>query len=273
MADELPLSGSEGALMKLDQHFFRVLAIAGLSVSIAAAQTTGTTGAAANPQTGTVTDTEGNRTGKQGTTAGTPASQSGTANEHTGHVAGAAGNTRADSGDMVGKTDRQFMMKAAQGGMMEVQLAQMAQQKAASDDVKQFARQLEQDHSKANDQLKKIATERGVDLPSDIGQHQQQVAKLQNLSGEEFDRAFMKMQVQHHKKDINDFKKHANRSMDTNVKEFANAQLPVLQQHYERAQQIAANTGTRSRKADKMDPGKNESGSSTGNQEQGSRNQ
>lgn len=250
--------------MKIHQNFFRGLAIAGLSVSMAAAQTTGT---------GTVTDTERNRTGSQGTTAGTPASQSGTANEPAGHVAGAAGHKQPGSEEMVGKTDRQFMMKAAQGGMMEVQVAQLAQQKAASEDVKEFARKLEQDHSKANDQLKKIAQERGVDLPSDIGQHQQQVAKLQNLSGEEFDRAFMKMQVQHHKKDINEFKKHSNRSMDTNVKEFANAQLPVLQQHYERAQQIAANTGTRSRKADKMKSGSNESGSSTGNQEQGSRNQ
>lgn len=271
--------------MKIHQNFYRVMAIAGLSVSMAAAQTTGTTGTSGNQQTtgtgtGTVTDTERNRTGKQGTTAGTPASQSGTANEPAGHVAGAAGSRQAGAEDMVGKTDRQFMMKAAQGGMMEVQVAQMAQQKAASDDVKQFARQLEQDHSKANDQLKKIAQERGVDLPNDIGQHQQHVAKLQNLSGEEFDRAFMKMQVQHHKKDINEFKKHANRSMDTNLKEFANAQLPVLQQHYERAQQIAANTGTRSRKSDKMnatDDKRNatdkESGSSTGNQGQGSRNQ
>jgi putative membrane protein len=165
---------------------------------------------------------------------------------------------------MVGKSDQQFMTKAAQSGMMEVKMAQMAQQKAASSEVKEYARKLEQDHSKANDQLKKIAQDRGVQLPSDMGQHQQQMAKFENLSGEEFDRAYMKMQVQHHKKDIGEFKKHQNRSMDTDLKEFATAQLPILQQHYEQAQQLNSSTGTRSRKADQSgNTGASQSGGST----------
>jgi putative membrane protein len=203
--------------MRIYQNFFRAFAIASLTLSIATAQSTSTSG-----QTST-----------------------------GGQAAGSSSTAQAESGAMVGKTDMTFMTKAAQGGMMEVQLAQMAQQKAASDDVKAYARKLEEDHSKANEQLKKIAQERNVQLPSDIGQHQQQVAKFQNLSGQEFDRAFMKMQVQHHKKDIGEFKKYQTRSMDTDLKEFAAAQMPVLQQHYEQAQQLAANTGTRSRTADK----------------------
>ena len=269
--------------MKLHQNFFRAFAIAGLSLSIATAQSTGTSGntgssagagqsqsgatgtgsaGQSDRQSGATSGTAAGQSGVTGTGAGT---QSGAAGQHSGHVAGAAGNNQSGSGDMIGKNDRQFMTKAAQSGMMEIQLAQMAQQKAASDDVKAYARKLEQDHSKANDQLKKIAQERGVDLPSDMGQHQQQMAKFQNLSGEEFDRQYMRMQVQHHKKDISEFKKHQNRSMDSDLKEFASAQLPVLQQHYEQAQQLSASTGTRARKADKNNSGTTDQGSgSTG---------
>ena len=160
-----------------------------------------------------------------------------------------SGQATNSPAEMVGKTDMTFMTKAAQGGMMEIHLAQMAQQKAASENVKSYARKLEEDHSKASEQLKKIAQERSVQLPSDMGEHQKHVAKFQNLSGEEFDRAFMKMQVQHHKKDIGEFRKYQTRSMDTDLKEFAAAQMPVLQQHFEQAQQVA-NTATRSRTAD-----------------------
>lgn len=251
------------------QSFFRALAIAGLSISIATAQNTGTPGTTATPGTDRTPGSDRTQSGKQTAAPGsTSRTQTGTQDQQSGHVAGAAGNKQTDSQEMVGKTDKQFMTKAAQSGMMEIQLAQMAQQKAASEDVKAYARKLEQDHSKANDQLKKIAEERGVQLPSDIGQHQQQVAKFQNLSGEEFDRAYMKMQVQHHKKDISEFRKHENRSMDTNLKEFASAQLPVLQQHYEQAQQLSASTGTRARKADKMSES---SPGNTGDQERGSK--
>jgi putative membrane protein len=164
---------------------------------------------------------------------------------------------------MVGRPDQQFMDNVAQSSMMEIELAKLAQQKAASSEVKEYARKLEQDHSKASDQLKKIAQERGVQLPSDMGKHQQQLAKFQNLSGEEFDRAYIKAQVKHHKKDIGQFKKYQDRGMDTDVKEFAAAQLPILQQHHDQAQQLSASTGTRSRKADKSSDSSSSSNSSS----------
>ena len=257
--------------MKLHhQSFVRALAIAGLSISIATAQNTNTSGTTATP------GTDRTQSGSQSSssTTGSGAQSGSQSRQQSGHVAGAAGNSESGNQDMVGKNDKMFMTKAAQSGMMEVHLAQMAQQKAASDDVKAYARKLEQDHSKANDQLKKIADERGVQLPSDMGQHQQQMAKFQNLSGEEFDRAYMKMQVQHHKKDLSEFRKHQNRSMDTDLKEFASAQVPVLQQHYEQAQQLAASTGTRSRTADKNSSSNSQTGGSAtsgSNQEQGSK--
>jgi putative membrane protein len=247
--------------MKVHENFARLMLIGGLSLSVAVAQTPNTSGTAGTPgQSSSPTgSTAGQNTGSgQGNTGGatgqTSGSRQGSAAGATGqntgssqgHVAGAAG-----SGDqsMVGANDRNFMTKAAQGGMMEVQLAQMAQQKASSDEVKQYAKRLEQDHTKANDQLKQIAQERQVSLPTDLGPHQQQMAKFQNLSGEEFDRAYIRMQVQHHKKDISEFRKQSNRGMDSDLKAFASAQLPTLEQHLQQAQQLSGSTGTRSRKA------------------------
>jgi putative membrane protein len=177
---------------------------------------------------------EGNRSGTS--------AQAGHSGQHS------AGQHSGTGAATLGRQDHHFMMEAARGGMMEVQVAQMAQQKAASDEVKQYARQLEQDHSKANEKLKAIAQERGVQLPSDLGPHQAMVSQLNNLSGEEFDRQFMKMQVQHHKKDINQFRKQTKSSMDSDLREFASSNLPTLEQHLRQAQTLASQTGTRGRK-------------------------
>jgi len=152
---------------------------------------------------------------------------------------------------MVGKQDQTFMMEAARGGLMEVQVAQLAQQKAQSDEIKEYARKLEQDHTKANEQLKQIAQERNVQLPTDLGSHAAQLSKFQSLSGEQFDREWIRMQVQHHKKDVSDFRKEANRGMDSDVKNFASTNLPVLEQHLSEAQRLQSSTGTRSRSATK----------------------
>jgi putative membrane protein len=173
------------------------------------------------------------------------------------HQTGAQTSTQTDKQtttgadeSMVGQSDRQFMNKAAMSSMMEVQLADIAQEKAASSEVKEYAAKLKQDHQKANEQLKEIAEQRSVSLPTDMGKHQQQMQRLNNLSGEEFDRAYLKMQVDHHKKDIKEFQRQSNRGMDSNLKSFATAQLPVLQQHLEQAQQLSKSTGTRARSTD-----------------------
>jgi putative membrane protein len=243
--------------------------IGGLSLSVALAQTPATDTTGQTRTSGQTGQSDENR--QRGESRDTTRSAAGQSDSSTaagqqsasgqGHVAGAAGS--ADQ-PMIGQGDRNFMMKAAQGGMMEVQLAQMAQQKASSDEVKQYAQRLEQDHSKANEKLKEIAQERQVSLPTDLGKHQEQVSKLQNLSGEAFDRAYIQMQVKHHKKDISEFRKQSNRGMDTDLKEFASAQLPALEQHLQQAQQLQ--TSTRSRKADTG----SSSGSSRNNDSTGS---
>src|SRR6185369_10192194 len=88
--------------------------------------------------------------------------------------------------------DKTFVQKAAIGGLAEVEMGKLAQQKAASDQVKQFGTRMVDDHSKANDALKQVASSKGIALPSDLDAKQKsKMAKLEKLSGAQFDRAYM----------------------------------------------------------------------------------
>ena len=160
-----------------------------------------------------------------------------------------------DMKSMVNPADRKFLMEAAQGGIAEVHLAQLAQQKASSEGVKQAAQKIEADHTKANAALKELAEEKKVDLPTEMGPKQQALMqKLQNLSGEQFDKAYVKAMVQDHKNDIKEFQHHADHSMDSDVKAFASKTVPTLQEHLQLVQQLAGNKdamgGTRARSSD-----------------------
>jgi len=226
--------------MKLQQHLFRGILCAGLAAGLSFAQSSPTETTPAQP--GQETSTSGDRSRQSDQASTRKASQTSTAT--TGHTAGAAGNADAL---MVGKMDHEFMTKAAMGGMMEVQAAQMAQQKASSQEVRDYARKLEQDHSLANDKLKAIAKERQVSLPTDVGaEHKAMIGRLNALSGAEFDKAYMKAMVADHRKDIREFEKASNRSMDSDLKNFASSTLPTLKEHLQQAGQL--NGSTRSRK-------------------------
>lgn len=133
--------------------------------------------------------------------------------------------------------DTAFMHKAAMGGMAEVEMGNLAQQKAASDQVKQFGARMVQDHSKANDQLKQIASSKGVTLPASPDKKSQQTMdKMQKLSGAAFDKAYMSDMVADHKHDIAEFQKEAKSGKDADVKAFAEKTLPTLQEHLKMAE-------------------------------------
>lgn len=137
----------------------------------------------------------------------------------------------------VASADRAFAQKAAIGGMVEVELGKLAQQKAASDEVKQFGARMVQDHSKANDELKQIASTKGLQLPQSLdAKHQKDVDRLQKMSGASFDRAYMSDMLDDHKQDIAEFKKEASSGRDNDIKGFASKTLPTLQEHLQMAQ-------------------------------------
>jgi putative membrane protein len=135
--------------------------------------------------------------------------------------------------------DHHFLMDAAMGGLMEVELGRLAAQQGASDAVKQFGQRMVDDHSKANAELMSLASSKGITLPTELDEkHRQQVTKLQGLSGAEFDRASGKMMASDHAKDVSEFEKQGTRGTDADLKAFATKTLPTLQEHLQMARAL-----------------------------------
>ena len=128
--------------------------------------------------------------------------------------------------------DLDFIKNAAIGGMAEVELGKLAQQRAHSPDVKSFGDRMVHDHSRADDQLATIAKERGVAVPQQLdGEHTQMRDRLATMQGEAFDRAYIRMMVADHDKDLKAFRQEAQRGQDREVKRFARETLAMIEQH------------------------------------------
>jgi putative membrane protein len=148
----------------------------------------------------------------------------------------------ANSGQLTG-SDREFVRKAAEGGLAEVELGQLATQKASSPDVKQFGQRMVTDHTQANDQLKQIALQKGITVPTSLNAKDAATKqRLEGLSGAAFDRAYMQHMVKDHTKDVNEFQNEANNGKDSDVKSFASQTAPKLQEHLSMAQTVAGQT-------------------------------
>ena len=122
--------------------------------------------------------------------------------------------------------DKTFMHKAAKGGMMEVVGGKVAEQNARSEDVKSFGKRMVTDHSKANDELKAIAAQKNVQLPS-----REPSEKWTS------DKAYINMMVSDHQKDLAEFKEEANSGSDPDVKKFAANTAKIIQKHLDLAKQ------------------------------------
>ena len=139
--------------------------------------------------------------------------------------------------------DKMFVTKALEGGMAEVQLGQLAQQKSNNPDVKQFGQRMVDDHTKLGDQMKSVAQQIGVKVPDAPSKKDQAVmAKLQALNGDAFDKAYMKDMVKDHKMDLNEFKTEAANGSNPAVKDAANQGAQVISQHLQMAEQINGKT-------------------------------
>lgn len=135
--------------------------------------------------------------------------------------------------------DSTFAMKAAGGGMFEVEAGRLAQQNAQSERVKGYGAMMVQDHQESNQDLISIAKNSGLVIPTTLPPDKQQmVDQLRNLKGRQFDSRYMGMMVQDHQKTINDFQQQSNSGANGNLKAFAQKTLPVLQKHHDSATAI-----------------------------------
>jgi putative membrane protein len=144
------------------------------------------------------------------------------------------------SGTKLDAADRHFIRKAGEGGLAEVELGKLAEEKGQSEEVKKFGQRMVDDHTKANDQLKQLAESKGVTLPTELSATDKAAkARLAKLSGEKFDQAYMHDMVQDHSKDVSEFKKASTTAKDSAVKSFASETLPTLEDHLKEARSIA----------------------------------
>jgi putative membrane protein len=138
--------------------------------------------------------------------------------------------------------DQTFVRKALEGGAAEVQLGQLAQQKSQSEDVKKFAQKMVEDHTQLGEQMKPIAQQLGVKEPKGPSKKDKQlIAKLEGLSGPQFDEAYIQAMVKDHKEDLKEFKDEAQSALNQNVKQAAQQGAGVISEHLQMIQQIAQN--------------------------------
>jgi putative membrane protein len=145
--------------------------------------------------------------------------------------------------------DKDFFKHAAEAGIAEVEAGKLAESKGSSAAVKDFGAMMVKDHTEANDKLKSIAATENVELPSSSGaRHMATKAKLEVLTGDTFDKSYIKGQIAAHQQTAALLKKEIASGQDAKAKAFAQETLPTVQAHLKKIRQIAAEAGVTEKK-------------------------
>lgn len=137
------------------------------------------------------------------------------------------------------QADRDFINQAAMGGEAEVQLGQLAAQKAAQPQVRDFGQQMVSDHTQLNQQLMQVAQAKGVTPPTSLDPtHAEMLARLQRLRGAAFDRAYLQGQIADHQTTLALFQNEAANGTDPDLKALAAQAVPTIQHHLEEARAL-----------------------------------
>jgi len=153
------------------------------------------------------------------------------------------GSANENRGQLSAK-DYRFVREAARGGMEEVQMGQLAQQKVMNQSVKDFGQRMVTDHNKANDELKQIVTQKGGSLPTTLTRRENSTLDdLQKLTGKDFDKKYASQMVKDHKTDVREFRDAAKDLTDPDLKAFAQKTLPTLEEHLRAAEDMEKSIG------------------------------
>jgi putative membrane protein len=133
-----------------------------------------------------------------------------------------------------------FVVKAASGGLMEVELGRLAEKNASNPEVKAFGKRMVDDHSKANEELKSLAATKNITLPTAPGEdHQKHITDLSAKTGADFDKDYMALMEKDHQEDINLFENASkDADMDPDIKAFAQKTLTTLREHHDLAKKL-----------------------------------
>lgn len=142
-------------------------------------------------------------------------------------------------------TDHHFVREASVGGLTEVRLGKLAEQKAQSQKVKDFGEKMVTDHSKANEKLTAAAKKDGIQAAETrlTDKQKGEIDRLRGMSGKDFDTAYLRTMLKDHREDVQKFQQEASSGQSQNVKEFAKKTLPTLEQHLAMAEKLAQSMG------------------------------
>lgn len=213
--------------------------------------TTGNTGNMGNTNTGNMsTNTGSTGTGSTNTT-GTGNTQGNMGTDHTGmnHGTTDAGGQMTSTGRYAAmgvqtgslhKKDMKFVMLANSSNMLEIQASQLALQNASSQAVKDFAAMMVQHHTMAATEMKNMLANKGAMIPDTamLSRHRTQIDLLSSLQGAAFDKAYMRLMVDAHEEDVDEFEDETTDARDADIRAFATRMMPTLRTHYTRAKEL-----------------------------------
>lgn len=152
-------------------------------------------------------------------------------------------HANGDAG-FAGDPDKFFLMMVGLGNTAEIEAGQLAEGRATSEEVRQFARRMIDDHGKANRELADLAKSKGVNLPAKSGEvHAMIAAHLSKLSGRDFDQEYIAIMAADHAKVVSIFETKARMARDADIRAWATKTLPTLQEHLKMAREINEKLG------------------------------
>lgn len=176
-------------------------------------------------------------------TTGTPETETTGSIQSPQQTSTATATTTGESGGTITALttpDKEFATNAGMAGLAEVQMGNLALQKAQNAEVKAFAQRMVTDHTKASEEMHQLATVKGIGLPAELaGEPQQGLEHLGTLSGAEFDKAYMSHMVTDHEKAVTLFRNASASAQDADLKAYATKTLPTLEEHLRLAREIA----------------------------------
>ena len=149
-----------------------------------------------------------------------------------------------DNRGQLDPADYKFAVAAARGGVLEVNLGKLAQEKAGNDAVKHFGQQMVEQHGKAGADLERITEKKGATVSTGpTAAQQREIDRLNKLSGADFDKAYIAFMVKDHKADLKEFQNAALKVNDNDLKAFAAATVPMIEDHLKMALAIQETLG------------------------------
>jgi putative membrane protein len=138
------------------------------------------------------------------------------------------------------KKDMKFVMMAHSSNTLELALSQMALQKASSQAVKDFASMMVEHHSMAGQEMKQLLSTKGAMIPDSalLSGHRMRLEMMQNLTGADFDKAYMRIMVDAHEEDVDEYEDETTDARDADIRAFTIRMMPILRTHYEKSKEV-----------------------------------